>query len=537
MTPRILSLPLHVANQIAAGEVIESPASVVKELLENALDAKSTNITIDIGFGGLNHIIVSDNGIGIHPEDLPLVVAPHATSKLKTLEDLYALRTMGFRGEALASIASVSRVILTSRCQGMTEALSLYADEGRVKIVPAAREQGTTVEVRDLFHHIPVRKTFLKSEAIEYLNIEAVVKRFALAEPTIALKLIHHDQVKLYLPSATCDLTRQVRLKKLFGKTFFEHATKVDASSQGLTLTGWVGHPQWARSQSDRQWIYMNKRMVKDRVLNHAVKMAYETKIHPGKYPLYVLYFTISPSDVDVNVHPTKHEVRFTAPRLVHDFVYSAVLQALSQTTRKLESRSFLLSENQGQKKSYGETEVEPYVNFSGVLDWLTLNKHYAILRFDEKHFLVDVVRLRCEAQRDMCLTLPMPWASRPLLVPVVLSMPDARYIFETFQSKLSDFGFDLALEFHENLRINAIPAVLPLIDLHYFFQQLSQQSLDNQMLLKHLFASDAWSLACLDHDEKMQWWSYWSVGMKAHGTMAHTRVLDETFCEVLLGA
>ena len=255
MTPRIISLPLHVANQIAAGEVIESPASVVKELLENALDAKSTHITIDIGFGGLNHIIVSDNGVGIHPEDLPLVVAPHATSKLKTLDDLYALNTMGFRGEALASIASVSRVVLTSRCQGMTDAISLYVDEGRIKTVPAAREQGTTVEVRDLFHHIPVRKTFLKSEAIEYSSIEAVVKRFALAEPTIALKLIHHNQVKLYLPSATCDLTRQVRLKKLFGKTFFEHAIKVDASSQGLKLTGWVGHPKWARSQSDRQWI------------------------------------------------------------------------------------------------------------------------------------------------------------------------------------------------------------------------------------------------------------------------------------------
>lgn len=534
MTARIFSLPLHVANQIAAGEVIESPASVVKELLENALDAKSTRVIIDIGFGGLNHIIVSDNGVGIHPEDLPLVVAPHATSKLKTLEDLYALNTMGFRGEALASIASVARVIVTSKSQDSSEAAALHAEEGRVKIFPAAREQGTTVEVRDLFHRIPVRKTFLKSEAVEYLNIETVVKRFALAEMAMTLKLIHNGQVKLDLPAATADGSRQVRLKRLLGKTFFEHAFSVEALASGLRLTGWVADPTCARSQSDRQWIYLNQRMVKDKLLTHAVKMAYEGKVHPGKYPIYVLYFTISPSEVDVNVHPTKHEVRFTQPRLVHDFIYSAVARVLSESVYTRPHEQSRLDERKANTLSIHRSSHQSG-GFSEEMNWLTLNKAYAVLEFERMYFLVNIVRLRYHAQMEMCPTLPVPWISRPLLVPVVIPLPHAALLFENFHAQLHDFGFELVLEFHDHLRVNAIPAVTPLLDLHCFFQRLPKTgAADTHALLSCLFSAEAWDLKTMSSDEKIQWWDFWYAGMQKNRSMPYTVCLDETHCGVL---
>ncbi len=526
MIARILPLSMHVANQIAAGEVIESPASVVKELLENALDAKSTSITVDIGFGGLNHIIVSDNGVGIYPEDLPLVVAPHATSKLRVLDDLYTLNTMGFRGEALASMTSVSHVMLTSKCKEAAYAACLKIDALQVTVVPAAREQGTTVEVRDLFYNATVRKTFLKSQALEYMAVEAVVKRFALAEPTIALKLIHNEQVKLHLPAATCDTTRHLRLKKLFGKTFFENAILVQSVSNDLTLTGWVSHPKWVRSQSDRQWIYMNKRMVKDRVLMHAIKMAYETKIHHGKHPLYVLYFTIPPHEVDINVHPTKHEVRFTAPRLVHDFVYSAIHDVLSQTEADL-SVPAIQVDTRGLKAMPSDV----------VESWFTLNKYYAILAFEQIYFLVNVGRLRDKAHAELFSSRPFPWVSRPLLVPVLIPLQHAAALLEAFQTRLHDFGFDIILEFNERLRINAIPAAIPLIDVHYFFQRLSSIAVQHEALLTHLLASDAWSLEIMTAEERSHWWHYWYFGMQEHRTMPHTILLNEDACEVLCRA
>lgn len=523
MIGRIQALPAHVANQIAAGEVIESPASVVKELLENALDAKSTSITIDIGFGGLNHIIISDNGVGIHPDDLPLVVAPHATSKLRRLDDLSTLNTMGFRGEALASIASVSRVMVISRSRALTHASCLCVDGEQIMTRPAAREQGTTVEVRDLFYNASVRKTFLKPEALEYLNIESVVKRFALAEPSIALKLIHNEQVKLHLPRAINEETRHSRLKKLFGKTFLDNAIFMDVRRDDLVLTGWISHPHWVRSQSDRQWIYLNKRMVKDRLLMHAVKMAYETKIHQGKHPLYALYLNIPSHQVDVNVHPTKHEVRFTQPRLIHDFIYTALDGALRKTD-EIQARSPVTRQPSTPKQVFSETASA----------WLTLNSRYAILKFEQTSFLVNIARLRHDIQSEMCALQSSPWPNRPLLIPVSLPLSNPLLILEKFQALLHAFGFECVLESQERLKITAIPAAIPLLDLHYFFEHLPFITEHQDAFLKHLFASDAWTLDGVTPDEKAECWDYWYSGMLRDGQMPYTIRLNEEACQEL---
>ena len=327
---RIKPLSTAVANQIAAGEVIENPASVVKELLENALDAHATAITIDIGFGGLNQIKISDNGVGIFAEDLPLAIAPHATSKLSVLEDLSTLTSMGFRGEALASIASISRLTLSSKPADQDHAMMLHIDGDRPELSPCARSQGTTVDVRDLFYNAPVRRRFLKSERSEFLSIEQVVKRFALSVPEMAIQLKHNGKMVLELPAATQEQSLRVRIQRVMGKAFLETALVVDVERAGMHLTGWISGEAYQRSQNDKQWIYLNQRMVKDKLIQHAFKQAYENRLYPGRYPSCLLYLTIPTEEVDVNVHPTKHEVRFQQPRLVHDFIGSQLTQTLS---------------------------------------------------------------------------------------------------------------------------------------------------------------------------------------------------------------
>ena len=329
---RIHQLSAHVANQIAAGEVIERPASVVKELLENALDAGADTLSIDIGFGGLNQVKISDNGSGILADDLSLAIAAHATSKIEQLNDLYTITSMGFRGEALASIASVSRLSLCSKPASQENAMLLQVINGEANLTPCARNQGTTVDVRDLFFNTPARKKFLKTPLSEYQAIEAVVKRFALSSPMMALTLKHNDKQMLVLPAAHCDQTRLLRIKKILGKPFIEQAIYLDVSRAGMRLQGWVSGDSYQRSQNDKQWVYINQRMVRDKLMTHAIKQAYESVLYPGRHPACLLYLSIPAEELDVNVHPTKHEVRFQQPRLVHDFITSQILHALGLT-------------------------------------------------------------------------------------------------------------------------------------------------------------------------------------------------------------
>lgn len=328
---RIHQLPAFIANQIAAGEVIERPASVVKELLENALDAGADVISIEIGFGGLNQIKISDNGVGIVAADLPLAVAAHATSKIQNLNDLYSITSMGFRGEALASIASVSRLTLSSKPALQAHAMMLQINETGVCVSPCARNQGTTVDVQDLFINAPVRKKFLKTERTEFQAIEAVVKRFALSAPAIALTLKHNGKQTLALPAVTCEQSRMLRIKKLLGKGFIDEAVYLDVEHADIRLYGWISRSMYQRSQRDKQWVYLNRRMIKDKLLHHAILQAYQHILHPGRFPACLLYLNMPVSEVDVNVHPTKHEVRFQDPRKVHDFIISSITHVLER--------------------------------------------------------------------------------------------------------------------------------------------------------------------------------------------------------------
>ncbi|MHA3510737.1 DNA mismatch repair endonuclease MutL [Yersinia enterocolitica] len=327
-------LPPQLANQIAAGEVVERPASVVKELVENSLDAGASRIDIDIERGGAKLIRIRDNGCGIGKDDLALALARHATSKISSLEDLEAILSMGFRGEALASISSVSRLILTSRTAEQNEAWQAYA-EGRdmaVTIKPAAHPVGSTLEVLDLFYNTPARRKFMRTEKTEFGHIDEVVRRIALARFDVAINLSHNGKLMRQYRAAPDPSQHERRLASICGPAFLQHALAISWQHGDLTIRGWVADPAASRTLSEMQYCYVNNRMMRDRLINHAIRQAYQDLLKDEQQPAYVLYLDIDPHQVDVNVHPAKHEVRFHQARLVHDFIYQAVTTVLQQT-------------------------------------------------------------------------------------------------------------------------------------------------------------------------------------------------------------
>lgn len=328
MAIQILSPQL--ANQIAAGEVVERPASVVKELVENSLDAGATRIDIDIERGGEKLIRIRDNGSGISKDELVLALARHATSKIATLDDLEAIMSMGFRGEALASISSVSRLTLTSKPAEQSEAWQAYA-EGRdmaVTVKPAAHPNGTTVEVLDLFYNTPARRKFMRTEKTEFGHIDEVVRRIALSRPDVTINLNHNGKLVKQYRAAKGEAQQERRLANICGTGFMQGALAISWEHGDLGIKGWVVSPS-STPVSDIQYCYVNGRMMRDRLINHAIRQAYEGHLDDNQQPAYVLYLTIDPQQVDVNVHPAKHEVRFHQARLVHDFIYQGVRTAL----------------------------------------------------------------------------------------------------------------------------------------------------------------------------------------------------------------
>ena len=331
MTDRIHTMPTQLVNQIAAGEVVERPASVVKELLENSLDAGATRIEVDVEQGGIKSIRIRDNGRGIHRDDLALSLSPHATSKISSLDDLERVRSLGFRGEALPSIASVSRLSLTSRWHEATEAWSIRA-AGRddFEIQPAAHSSGTTVEVRDLFYNIPARRRFLRTEKTEFGHLEGVIKRIALSRFDADITLRHNGRAIKQLRSAADRLQQEKRIAEICGPAFIEHALYTDFEIDGLRLWGWIAQPAFSRSQADMQFFYVNGRMVRDRLVAHALRQAYQDVLYHGRHPACVLFLELDPTAVDVNAHPGKHEVRFRQSSGVHDFLFRAIHKALA---------------------------------------------------------------------------------------------------------------------------------------------------------------------------------------------------------------
>ena len=331
--PHIRKLPQELVNQIAAGEVVERPASVVKELVENSLDAGATRIEIDIEDGGSRLIRVRDDGEGIAAEELPLALDAHATSKIASLDDLERVLTLGFRGEALPSIASVSRFALTSRARGAEAAARIEIEAGRLSEPrPAQHPQGTTIEVRDLFHNVPARRKFLRAERTEFAHVDELVKSLALARPQIEFRLSNNGRPARLLRPARDDAALTARLADVLGEEFPARSLRVDHAGAGLRLSGWVGLPTASRGQADQQYFYVNGRLVRDRVVTHAVRQAYADVLFHGRHPAYVLFLEIDPAIVDVNVHPAKTEVRFRESRLVHDFLYRTLNEALAQT-------------------------------------------------------------------------------------------------------------------------------------------------------------------------------------------------------------
>ena len=326
--PRIQQLPSSLINQIAAGEVIERPASVVKEIIENAIDAGATQIDIDIEDGGGKLIRVRDNGCGIHPDDLALAFATHATSKIRNLDDLEHITTLGFRGEALPSIASVSKTTLTSRAEGESSAWRISPHLGDA-ISPAAHPPGTTIEIRDLFYNTPARKKFLKSERTERQHIQQLVQNLALSHDGITIRLNNHGKpLGVYGGEGLA-----ARIASVLGDDLLEQALPIDARTADMHLYGWVGLPTSATNQPERQYFYINGRIIRDKIIAHAIRQAYQDMLYHGRHPVYVLYLDIAPEHIDVNAHPAKHEVRFRESRLTHDFLYSSLHHALRGNT------------------------------------------------------------------------------------------------------------------------------------------------------------------------------------------------------------
>lgn len=430
---RIKILLPEVASQIAAGEVVERPASVVKELLENSLDADAKVIEINVQRGGVQMISICDDGNGIHKDDLPLTITPHATSKIQKIDDLTDLNSLGFRGEALASISSVSEFSLVSKHQQSDIAWQLTSRDKQKKLIPAAHPQGTTIEIRNLFYNTPVRRRFLKAERTEFQHIEEVVKRMALSAHDVSF-ILHHNQRQIIraLPANDDDMIKK-RLQRLLGKQFVQTALQLETERSGLRLSGWILPGEAGRAHADQQYFFVNGRIVKDKLLNHAVRTAYASSLIEGRYPAYVLYLECDAAEVDVNVHPTKHEVRFQQLRLVHDFVQYGLQQLLQP-----KKNSEISSEKNIDKESFAEHlqhKVADYqIKYKTPENQLTpkfadaiglVAEQFIIATTGNELFLIDSVRAEgwLLRQRLECILHKTSLRTQPLLLPPTITV------------------------------------------------------------------------------------------------------------------
>lgn len=506
MNARIQQLNNRLANQIAAGEVVERPASVVKELLENSLDAGATNISLDLEQGGTRLIRVRDNGSGIHPEDLTLSLSRHATSKISEISDLEAVGTLGFRGEALASIASVTRLSITSNTS--TNAADGYCamthgENMAAEVSPAPHPRGTTVEVKDLFFNTPARRKFLRTEKTELQKIEDIVRKVSLSHPAVSLTVNHNGKVQRQYPQATSEQEINRRVSAVFGKTFVENAIYVESENAGMKLSGWIGLPNHSRSQADQQYFYVNGRNIKDKVVTHAVRQGYQDVLYHGRHPVYALFLSIEPKMVDVNVHPTKHEVRFRESRQVHDFLFRAIHRALadvrpnteapiSQTQSPFNVSSVPTQSAMGFGRSrggqpgmqqigeqtalYGKLLETPGV--SSNLDFDAENEEipplgYALAQLHGIYILAQnqhgLIVVDMHAAHERITYERMKHASddegikmQPLLVPIAMAVSERECeAVERFQDELLQLGMDIRCSSNESVMVRAIPVML----------------------------------------------------------------------------
>ena len=497
----IRELPPQLVNQIAAGEVVERPASVIKELLENALDAGARRVEIEVEGGGARLMRVRDDGGGIPRDELPLAVGRHATSKIANLEDLERVATLGFRGEALPSIGAVARLALTTRTRDSEHAWRLEGDgHGHYAApVPAAHAPGTSVEVRDLFFNTPARRKFLKSEQTEFGHLDTAVRRLALARHDLDLQLRHNGRPVLALQAATDMPGIERRLKELVGPEFIGHALHIRQEGAGMRLSGWLARPTFSRSQADLQYFYVNGRAVRDKLLVHAARLGFNDVMFHGRHPAYVLYLELDPARVDVNAHPAKQEVRFRDSRLVHDFVFRTVQEALAATTPaaatpQADGNSHLAPAAPGYRPAglapsqipmaaetaavYAQLHSTPHApsafpppamsRQSGVpplgVPIAQLHGIYILAASPEGLILVDMhaAHERITYERMKLALQQGGVVTQPLLVP--MSVPVSRReadLAEQFAAELAASGFVVERRAPESLSIREVPALL----------------------------------------------------------------------------
>ncbi len=540
--PHIQTLPSHLVNQIAAGEVVERPASVVKELVENSLDAGARSVSVEIEAGGTRLIRVCDDGCGIEKDELSIAVSRHATSKIRNLDDLEKIGSLGFRGEALPSIASVSRLSLVSYHDVEDHAWRIQARDGSAA-VPDGAPPGTAIEVRELFYNVPARKKFLRTDQTEYKHIETLFKTLALSHPKVAFKLIHNQKTVYQLKAADNTHEQQQRLAMLCGKSFAESLVKVDVDADGLRLGGWIALPTFNRSQADMQYFFVNQRMIRDKLINHAVRQAYQDVMFHGRHPAYVLSLEMEPQQLDVNVHPQKYEVRFRNSRQVHDFIYRSLKQALAdiQPQQQIESPAYAFASGtqdmgsmpsqqtgMGLNQQYGNQfasysrpsadireQTEAYTSLIQARDKLPENTEadaqvpplgYALAQLKGIYILAEntegliVVDMHAAHERIVYERMKQNAAQedvirQPLLVPISMNVSQSEAdLVEEQGAFFVHLGFDVERLGLEQIRIRAIPVLLKqadseqlvrdvLADLLEFGQSQRIQEHENELL------------------------------------------------------
>ncbi|MFU8831273.1 MAG: DNA mismatch repair endonuclease MutL [Wenzhouxiangella sp.] len=495
----IQKLANHLVNQIAAGEVVERPSSVVKELIENSLDAGASKVRVEVELGGTRRIRISDNGSGIPPEQLGLALSTHATSKISSLEDLEGVASLGFRGEALASIASVSRVRIASRPQDEQSGVEIEAEGGTASEPrPNGMPAGTVVEVRDLFYNTPARRKFLRTERTEFNHIDELVRRMALANMEVSFELVHDGRAVRRLPPAGGAAGAVRRVGEVCGEAFVDQAMSIESEHAGLRLSGWIARPSFSRSQTDLQFFFVNGRLVRDRLVAHAVRQAYRDVLFHGRHPAFVLKLEIDPHRVDVNVHPQKSEVRFRDGRLVHDFLFSTINRALADTRPGQSTASparfdstradagGMQGSNQGglglsvadSVARYGQLAApldsdRPRANGDGDIPPLgfALAQVHGVFVLAQNAEGLIVVDMHAAHERIVYEQLKLTWAdervkSQRLLVPerLAVSRREANAL-EAHGSGLQRLGFDLGLAGPETVLIRAVPTLLARAD------------------------------------------------------------------------
>ncbi len=479
---RIHQLPSQLANQIAAGEVIERPASIVKELVENSIDAGATHIKIDIEGAGSQLIRITDNGVGIHPDDLALALSRHATSKIQSSDQLNHIASLGFRGEALPSINSVSQMFIRSRQRNNNHGWQINGATQQTE--PTTHPIGTTIEVRDLFFNLPARRRFLRSDKTEQTHILATLQRLALSRFDIGFQYNVSATQSTQLPALSDPKQYAQRIAKICGSRFLNNAFYLDQQFDDMHLVGWLSHPDAHRAQTDIQYFFINGRIIRDRIINHAIRQAFAEHIPVGRHPVYVLYFTLPLDRVDINVHPTKHEVRFRDARRIHGLITRTLQEALtlpSASSPEPHARQNTTGNVAEQSQNYHALATTPnptsHPTDTVFGQFITLlHQRYAITQANNTLWLIDVQQADLAFRQQQLATALAQGnlRSRPILVPITLKATPTQIQCVTQHIKLLDtLGITLQKDTSNNLILQSIPSLLQQADLAILMQDL----------------------------------------------------------------